>query len=85
MWSTFRVRSVVVVRMAMAALGLAGVCQRYRPLFHGVSHVHSGGDAASLLAVAGRLASTDTRRCAACSCPWPPSSLCSTGATVPPP
>src|SRR6267378_7110865 len=56
--STCRVRSVVVVRMALAALALSGVCQRYRSMYHALSRVTSGGGAASPLAVAGRIAGT---------------------------
>ena len=67
-----------MVRMALAALALSGVCQRYRSMYHALSRVTSGGGAASPLAVAGRIAGTDTRRCEAFSGPWPPLSLCST-------
>ena len=41
---------------------------------HPLSRVTSGAGAASLLAVAGRLAGTDASRCEAFSCPWPLSS-----------
>ena len=63
-----------MVRMALAALALSGVCQRYRSMYHALSRVTSGGGAASLLAVAGRIACKDARLCAAFACPWPPSS-----------
>jgi hypothetical protein len=43
-----------------------------------LSPVKSGGGAASLLAVAGRIACTDARRFAAFACPWRPSSPCHT-------
>ena len=41
-----------------------------RVLDHPGSHVTSGGGAASLLSVAGRIAWKDTRLCEAFSCPW---------------
>src|SRR2546426_467246 len=45
-----------------------------RSISHTLSRVTSRGGAASLLAVAGRIAGTDAGLCEAFSCPWPPSS-----------
>src|SRR5262245_41232296 len=45
-----------------------------RSISHTLSRVTSGGGAASLLAVAGRIAYKDASRFEAFSCPWPPSS-----------
>jgi hypothetical protein len=58
-----------VVSLAVAVMALSGIGQRYRSLSHVVLRVHAAGDAAALLAVAGRRAGTDTRRGAASSCP----------------